>query len=211
MIIPIHPEAALAELPIVKIVVIGMELRAASKGHTVDAVVGVSAKPSSLTKFAGTLIKVATANGSYCSPGIFGILGDDVDHAVHSVRSPDGPTWSTNDFDAIHVLQHHALQVPIHASKKRRIHATSIDENEDRFRENASESAYTHGPCAGVDSCDFHARHQAKNLGNAGGSRSPDILLRQDVDCRRGPLSLLRLLRDRRHLKVAELLKTQSL
>src|SRR5258707_530277 len=99
----------LAKLPVIKIVVIAVELWPASEGHSINTVVDVSPKFPSLPKFTCALIDVAAANGNQCSLGVFGILGDDVDHPVHGIRSPDGSPWSTNDFDALHVLDHHVL------------------------------------------------------------------------------------------------------
>src|SRR5258708_37807816 len=48
------------------------------------------------------------------------------------------------------------------------------------------ESAHAHRPFIGVDAGHFHSRHQTERLGDAGGSGSLDILLREDINRRRG-------------------------
>ena len=208
MVRPIHPESALAELPVVKIVVIRVELGPPPKSHAIDAVAEVLAKSPSVTESAHTLLHTAGSRGNEPSAAVFGILGDDVDHAVHGICSPNSATRPANHFYAFHVLHHYFLQPPIDSGKKRRIHVPPIDHNEDRFGETVSESADADGPRAGVDLCNFNTGHQPQDLRDAGSAGTPDILLRQDVDCRRSALHFLRFLGDRCHFKVAELFKT---
>jgi hypothetical protein len=56
-----------------------------------NPVVGVFAQPSSILRRPESLIQIASACDQHTALGLHGSLGDDVDHSVHCVSSPDRP------------------------------------------------------------------------------------------------------------------------
>ena len=91
---------------------------------------------------------------------LFGALGDDVDYAVYRVRPPNRTPWSTNDFNSIHILQHHILDFPISTSEQSRVDGASVDEHKDIAGKIAPEAANADRPSMAVGLSHFHARYQ---------------------------------------------------
>jgi hypothetical protein len=59
-----------------------------------------------------------------------GPLGDDVDDAVHGVRSPQCARGAANDLYSVEVRQRHVLRFPEHASEQLRVHAASVNHHQ---------------------------------------------------------------------------------
>ena len=56
--------------------------------------------------------------------------GDDVDHAIDGVRSPERGAGPADHLDAIDVLEHHVLALPEDAGKQRRVDRAPVDEDQ---------------------------------------------------------------------------------
>ena len=65
--------------------------------------------------------------------GIGGLAGDDVDHAVCGVRSPNGSGGAANHLDAIDILQREILHIPVNTGEKRSVDISSIDQDKNRL------------------------------------------------------------------------------
>src|SRR4030088_1163421 len=206
---PIRAETALAHSPIVKPPMIGMKLGTSGEGFAVDPVFEVPSVPRSIARFPSALIDVPSSRGYERSFRLPGVFGNDVDDSVDGVRSPDRPARSANDFNPVDVFEQRVLNFPVHAGEKWRVHAAAVDEYEHRPGKTAFESAYAHRPFIGVDAGHFHSRHQTQRLRDAGGSGAPDILLREDINCRRGSSDLHWLFGNGRNLGVSELFQAQ--
>lgn len=106
---------------------IGMELGPTAEGHAIHAIAEVLTGTTAVTECAHPLIDIAASDGSERSVRVFRIFRDDVDHAIHCVRSPDRATGAANYFDSIDILKHHVLYFPIDAGKERRINAPAVN------------------------------------------------------------------------------------
>src|SRR5712692_5904788 len=101
-----------------------MKLGAPGEALTVHTVVEVLAVPGSVPETEGALVDVSAAAGHERSVGVFGVLGDDVDHSVDSVRSPDGATGTADHFDPVDVLEQCVLDIPPDTGKEWRVDAS---------------------------------------------------------------------------------------
>src|SRR5260370_22293303 len=81
----------------------------------------------------------------------FGVLGDDVDDAVHGIGAPDRATRSADDLDALDVLQRHVLLVPEHTRESGGIHGTAVDEYQHLVRIPVVEAANRDSPGVRID------------------------------------------------------------
>src|SRR5438876_8503423 len=103
-----------------------MELWASGEAFPVHAVIKILAVPASIPKIHEALVHVSSARREEHSVRIPGALGNDVDHRVDGVRSPDCATGPANHFDPIDILEQSVLPLPIDTMKKRRINAPAI-------------------------------------------------------------------------------------
>src|SRR5436190_4190957 len=87
--VPVHPEAALSHLPVIEVLVIWVELRTSCEGFAVNTVVKVRTVAASMPEIEEALL-VSTAGGDQLTVGVFRALSDNINHAINSVRSPDG-------------------------------------------------------------------------------------------------------------------------
>jgi Group II intron, maturase-specific domain len=157
-----------------------MELGTTSKTHAVNAIVEPPTVPAPVTEAAVTLLNIAASQGHHRPVGILGALGDDVNHSIDGVRSPNGAARPTNHLNALNVLQRSGLNLPINTRKKRRVNAPSVDQYEQFAGDHRSKPAYAHRPVIRVDLCHFSPWRQAEDFGNVPGARPADILLGND-------------------------------
>src|ERR1700676_326166 len=153
---------------------------------------------------------VAAACGHDTALRSFGFLGDDVNYAVHSIRSPQRCSGSTNDFNAVDILEHYVLYVPINAREERRVYASAVDAYQKFVVKASVEAARTDGPFVFVNARHFQTWDESQRLGNAGGARASQIFLGDHEDRGSGVRDLLRALRDGGHLNVHQVFHTQS-
>src|SRR2546430_17013579 len=58
-----------------------------------------------------------------------------VDDAINGVRSPDRATRAADHFDPIDIFKNEILHVPKHAGEERRVNNSSVNQDQNRFRE----------------------------------------------------------------------------
>jgi hypothetical protein len=134
---------------------------------------------------------------------------DDVDHAVHRVRSPDGASRSGDDLDALDVGEQDVLHVPEHARVERRVDAASVDQHEQLVGEIAAEAADRDRPLVRVVARDLDVRREPQRVRNRRHTAAADILRSDHVDGGRSHVEAFGPPRRRRDLELAELLDAQ--
>src|SRR5213079_3797576 len=82
---------------------------------------------------------------------IFGVLRDDVDHAVDGVGPPQRGPGTADDLDPVNVLKWDLLHIPEHPGEEGGVDGTSIDQHQERIGGGAIEAARADRPLAGVD------------------------------------------------------------
>src|SRR2546425_358713 len=122
---------------------------------------------------------------------VFGLLADDVDYAIYCISSPQCSARAPDHFDPIDILEHHILNIPVHTGKQRRIHTSTVDEDQQLVVEPPIKSARSDGPLVLVDARHFKPGHKSQRVGNARGPRTPNILLRNHKYSGRGIRHLL--------------------
>ena len=172
----VEPEPALADAPGVVIRSVGVEGGVTIGVLGIDAHVGVRAQgPAPPRRSEGALL-VAGPGLEEGAMRLARTPGDDVDHAVDGVRSPQGAAGAADDFDAVDVLEQHVLDFPVGAGEQRRVDAPTVDEDQHRAREPAAEAAYPDRGLAGVDARDLHSGSEAQCFGQGLRARALDVL-----------------------------------
>src|ERR1700734_3975675 len=95
--------------------------------------------------------RVACACRNIAALGVFCAQGNDVDDAVHGVRSPDRSTRAANHFYALNTGEGNVLGVPEDAGENRRIYRSTVNQDEELVGVLAVESAGTDGPVTNID------------------------------------------------------------
>src|SRR5712691_5745053 len=116
--IPVQAKARLAHAPIIEVRPIAMEGGIAVEGLAVHAVEEVLADASAIAHAAEALLFRATARNEQTTLGLLRPLGNDVDHAVHRIRAPNGPPRPPDDLDTVDVFKQRVLHFPIDTSKQ---------------------------------------------------------------------------------------------
>src|SRR5712692_6963010 len=111
---------------------IGVELWASGESLPVDTVIEALAVPGSISEIDEALIDISAARGYERSMGVVGVLGDDIDHGVDGICSPDGAARASDDFDPFDILEQCVLDLPINAGEERSVNAPSIDKHQYR-------------------------------------------------------------------------------
>src|SRR5687768_4732413 len=78
----------------------------------VDPEAGAVVESSAITGGGFNAVEVADGADKESALRLPGILGDDVDDAVHGVGAPQGGAGTANDLDAVDVLQEGVLAIP---------------------------------------------------------------------------------------------------
>ena len=107
-----------------------MKLRASGKTLPVYTVVKTLAVAGTVPEIDKALIDISTAGGYQRSMGLLGSFGDDIDHRVDRICSPDGTAWASDDFDPFDIFKQGVLDLPINAGEQRRVNAPAIDKHE---------------------------------------------------------------------------------
>jgi hypothetical protein len=214
--VPVGAETALRAAPIVKLLVIGMVFGACVDALSVDPVIEAVVFSSStaaptLPEIQKALIHRATTCRDKSPSGVFGVPGDDIDHAVDGVRSPDGAARPANDFDTVDILEQRVLHLPIDTVKERVVNTSAIDQHQQVPRQAALKSPDTDGPFDRVDLSHVNPRSKAERFGQTSHTGAPDIFLRDDEDRRGGLGELYRTLGNGCNFDVAQLFKAQTL
>src|SRR5690348_14212043 len=123
-LVAVYTESALAHLPGIKRSVIWMNFRVAPECHSINSKVRSIAVACSVPERTRTLIHVSGAARDQQPARFCGVFRDDVNHAVDGIRAPYRSSWAANHLDALNILKHHVLHVPIHAREKRAVDAS---------------------------------------------------------------------------------------
>src|SRR5207245_7652643 len=143
----------------------------------VNAVVSVIAD---LGAVAYTFSRPFFRSGFCCYKSALGSLrglGDNVDHAVDGIRAPQGGPGTADDFDAVHILEHDVLHVPVHTREKRGVDASAVNQNEQLVVESPVEPSRADGPFVLVDARHFQAWNHPQSIRDAGRPGAADIFL----------------------------------
>lgn len=100
---------------------------------------------------------------------IFRRLGDNIDDPVHCVRAPQRSARPANNLDAINIFKNEIDRIPVDPGKEWRVHAASIDKNEQLRRELAALATDSDGPRVRVDLRHIYFRNYAQQVGNGSG------------------------------------------
>ncbi len=175
----------------------------------VDAEKSTRSQRSAVAR-AGKILRLRAAAGLRVkSLRVCGALGNDIDHAIDRIRSPQRAPRTADDFDAIDVFEQIVLHVPEHPRIKRRIDGPPIDHDQQLIAQVRIEPPCADGPIVRVLLRNLQIVGQAQRLRNARGAGTPDILVRYDLDRGGGLDQFFRMPRDRRHLDVHEVFDIQ--
>src|SRR4029077_12972283 len=166
-----------------------MKLGPLVEGLAVNEVIEALVVPAPVAEIDEALIDISAAGRYEHSTCIFGALGDDIDHSVDGICSPNGAARAADDFDPLDILEHGVLDLPINPGVEWCVHSSAVNKHEYVSGEGTREPAHADGPCIRVDPCDFNTGCQAEGLRYARGPGTPDVLLGDDVNRRRSSAS----------------------
>src|SRR5258708_38644503 len=125
--IPVSAEAYLAHPPVIELMAIWMKLGASNEGLSVDPVIEDLVVPGAIPEIGEALVEVSTAGGHEHSTSVLGVLGDDIDHSVDGICTPDGPARPSDDLDPFNIFEQCVLDLPIDACKQWRVKPPATD------------------------------------------------------------------------------------
>ena len=208
---PVHAKAQLTLAPVIEISPVGVVLRTARETHAINAITEAVAIAAPIAEIEKALLFVSAAGRRQESPGVFGVLGDDIDYTVHRVRTPNGAARSADHLNAVDIVHVGVLNVPVGAGEKWRVNRAAVNQDQNGTRQIGPEAANADRPIVAVDARYLHARRQPQRFRNAGCARTPDVFTCDDVDGGRGLRNLGRFLGRRRHFNLGELFQGQLL
>jgi hypothetical protein len=182
-----------------------MELRTSVKTQRVYTVVEGIAVAAAIARIKDALINISSTCIDQETMSVFAGFGNDIDHAIYSVRSPDGGTWPPDHFNTLDILQHHVLYFPICPREQGGVDCAPVDEHQDVSGEIASESPNADGPLVAVDLCHLNPRREPQCLRNSGRPGRLNVFIVDHVDGRGGFPNLLRFLGHRRDFHIPQL------
>ncbi len=119
--------------------------------------------------------------GDLAALNVEGRAGDDVDHAIDCVGTPDRRPRPADHLDAGHVLQGQPQRFPHHTGKQRRIDAAPIDQHQQLVGEAVGKAADRHRPLVVADGGNLYARRQTQGFRDVRRTAAPDILGTDDM------------------------------
>ena len=147
----------------------------------VNAVVGVFTGRCAVAHRQLSLF-VADPADQQLAVGFVGAAGDDVDHAVDRVGTPQGAARAANDFDAVDVFEQGVLHIPEHAAVQGGVDAAAVDQHQQLVGAERAETARADGPLVGVELSHVHAGHVAQQVGKVAGTGAANVLGGDHVD-----------------------------
>src|ERR1700730_11757694 len=80
-----------------------------------NSVIAAITQCTSVTDRADLSLLTAAACGHQAALRVFGLLGDDIDHAVYCIAAPQRGSRPANHFDPLDVFDDRVLHIPIHS------------------------------------------------------------------------------------------------
>src|SRR6185369_263940 len=111
--IPVGSEPALHGSPIIEVPLVGVKFRSACERFAIDLVVEVLPATSAISDSSYPLINIAATHRDQGSMRFTCAFRNDVNDAVHGVRTPDCSARPADYFDPIDILEHRVLNFPI--------------------------------------------------------------------------------------------------
>src|SRR5579871_755858 len=125
---PIDAKSSLYRTPCVEFAIIRMKHGGAIETLRIGAVVNIAAA-TALSHGDRSLLNI-TASGRGQSPlSVRSLAGNDVNDAVHGVRSPNGPAGAANHFDPVDVFHHRVLHFPVGPRQQGGVDSAAIDQD----------------------------------------------------------------------------------
>src|ERR1700730_620630 len=182
-----------------------MKLGPVVEGLTVNPVIKALVVPAPVAEIDEALIDISAAGRYEHSTCIFGALGDDIDHSVDSICSPNGAARAADDFDPLDILEHGVLNLPINPGVQWCVNGSPVNKHEYVAGKGTREPAHADRPCIRVGPCDFHTGRQTEGLRDACCPGTSDVFLGDDVNCCRSSASFHGLFRRGCDFDLAEL------
>ncbi len=167
----------------------------ARESFDIEAIVQSRSVVAAVTKVSKALLLVASAGRCQNAVRVTGIFGDDINDAVHRIRTPNGAAGTADHFDPVDVVHVGVLHFPVGAGKECRVNGTPINQHKNAAREPVAKPANSDGPLVRVNSRHFDAGRKTQSFGNAGGPGTTNLFARYHVDGNRAPEGFLRFLR----------------
>src|SRR5579864_5790207 len=126
----------------------------------IDAVIRPLFQLSAVLDDSAFLVDVSSLGCNHSSARFRSLLGKNIDHAVHGVRSPYRSSGASNHFNSRDILEGKIQDgVPKNARKGGGVHHATVDHYQQLIAELLVESTRTDGPGAAVDLRNVHSWH----------------------------------------------------
>ena len=103
--IPVGSETSLSHSPVVKVLLVRMKLRTSAEGLAVNAIVEALSVSAAVAEAEETLIETSASRSCKHAVSLAGFSGDDINHRIDRVRSPDRSTRSANNFNSLNIFK----------------------------------------------------------------------------------------------------------
>src|SRR6202795_4554851 len=153
----VHAKAALHGTPGVIVHSVKVVLRAALESQGVHPVVEGAAVAAAKTRIKESLIEVASTHANKLAVRVLAGLGDDINHTVDGVWTPNRTARSTDDLDAINILQEHVLNFPVGARQQGCVDRPAINQYQNVAGEPAPKPSNADRPFVTAEASYFHA------------------------------------------------------
>ena len=140
-----------------------------------NPVVRVLAQPAAILCRPKSLVQIAATRHQHAAFGFPGFFGNDVDHAVDRVGSPDCSPRAADDFDAFDVLQGKVQRVPQNPAKGRGVHRPPVQHHQEFVAETSVKPAGINGPGVGINLRHIESGNHAQQIGNVGGAGTRNV------------------------------------
>ena len=124
---PVHAKSTLSPGPRVVIPRLGMKSRIAVEAFRIGAVVQRFLGHGSVANAGGDELFVSGATGHVPTVGLLRTARNNINDAVHGVRTPKTSAGAAHDLDSLDVIEKEILRFPINAGEERSVDASAID------------------------------------------------------------------------------------
>ncbi len=134
------------------------------------------------------------AGGHQRALGLSRLFRDDVDDAVHGIRTPKGSARSSDDLHTFNVFQNDVDPIPEDPPEPHVVDRPTVDHHQHLVPDDLLEPAGGHRPGARPDSSNEHPGNHPEEIRQLLGPRPADVLRRDDENGRRRIEEMLLLL-----------------